>query len=653
LHLSFKPGERGDDPFLALAYPLKEALGTTGLREQDLADELGGDSEKLAQRINELLNERPSGSELLLVIDQFEELFTLVKADLRQTFLDQLTAILTIPRVRLMATLRADFYPKAMSAPALTELLRGQGTFPLSAPGVGALHEMVTRPAQIAGLELENGLVDRILDDTGAEPGALSLMAFALHRLYERDKGTGRLSLKDYTAIGGVAGAIRQRAEDTLNRLGSGAGMEKALDNVFERLIEVDEHEVATRRRAARREIGTDPLAVKLVDALIDARLLVTGKGEGNEPTVEVAHEALLSSWPRLEKWVEVHAAELRAKRDLERAAREWDEAGRPKWSGLASGDILKRYRSAPSGAGPAKSYLAACRRLQVWRSLMTGGTVTLVLLVAAFGWWLNQAGLTPKVASTVLLTRAGVFDPPPQPKMVPVPDGRFEMGSDPEVDSDTRGDEQPRHQVAVEAFYIGQYEVTFKEYDAFVRSTGRRKPNDYDWGRGSQPVIDVSWEDAVAYAKWLSLMTGKDYRLPSKPAFRQPFKRRRCLVPANGFYEWRKTPSGKTPYYIRLKDDSVMGFAGLWDVWSSPGGERIASCTIVTTAANALIKPLHDRMPLIISPQAYEPWLAGTVNEASDVVSLSSALELEAYPVSTRVNKPENDDPGCIERVA
>ena len=95
------------------------------------------------------------------------------------------------------------------------------------------------------------------------------------------------------------------------------------------------------------------------------------------------------------------------------------------------------------------------------------------------------------------------------------------------------------------------------------------------------------------------------------------------------------------------------MGFAGLWDIWTNPVGERIESCTIITTAANEIIQPLHDRMPLIISPDDYGVWLTGNVDGASEVLGVPYSVQLEAYPVSTRVNKPENDDPRCIERVA
>ena len=516
IQLNFKPGERGNNPFLALAYPLKAALGATGVREQDLANELIGDAEALAKRVNELLDKHPAGSELLLFIDQFEEFFTLVEPDLCQRFLDQLAGLVKLPGVRVVVTLRADFYPLAMEVPALTELLRGQGTFPLATPGVGALYEMITRPALAAGLELEDGLAECILDETGSEAGALSLMAFALYRLYEQDKNTGCLSLNEYHAIGGVAGAIRQHAEDALKRVGSDAEPDKALDHVFETLVEVDEHEVATRRRATRAEIGSGKRENRLVDALIEARLLVSDNGDAESGTVEVAHEALLTKWPRLQKWVEEHASELRAKRDLERAAKEWFEAGKPKWNGLPSGRIVKRYRTAPSPTAQSSEYLDACAWLQRVRIALVSVVAIVLLAVTTLGIWMNHHGMTLKTASQVLMVRTGIEDLP-RPDMETITAGNFLMGSDPETNPEAQNDEQPIHRVQIKAFKIGRTEVTFEEYNAFVESTGRRQPGDEDWGSGRHPVINESWDDAVAYAKWLSLMTGKKYRLPTE----------------------------------------------------------------------------------------------------------------------------------------
>ena len=194
-------------------------------------------------------------------------------------------------------------------------------------------------------------------------------------------------------------------------------------------------------------------------------------------------------------------------------------------------------------------------------------------------------------------------------------------------------------------------------DFSSYNVAPGRDVPVVRQAEIGQRELVLMRWgliphwakEERIGY----KMINARVETVASKPAFRQPFKRHRCLIPANGFYEWRKTQSGKTPYYIHPRDGSIIGFAGLWDIWTNPEGEPIESCTIITTAANELIKPLHDRMPLIITPDDYGVWLTGNVDGASDVVRMSSSVPLQAYPVSTRVNKPANDDPGCIERVA
>jgi len=197
LTLSFAPAQRGTDPFLALAHTFKAHLGTTGQPEREMADELRLDHGEFGGSVNLLFEGRPATAELLLVVDQFEELFTTVGKDERAGFLAFLCAAAETSRVRIVATLRADFYSRVVDSP-ISGLLGGQGTFPLAPPGVGALHEMITCPAQAAGLEFEEGLVDTLLAETGTDPGALSLMAFTLHELYEASKGTGKLTLAAY-----------------------------------------------------------------------------------------------------------------------------------------------------------------------------------------------------------------------------------------------------------------------------------------------------------------------------------------------------------------------------------------------------------------------------------------------------------------------
>jgi putative SOS response-associated peptidase YedK len=138
------------------------------------------------------------------------------------------------------------------------------------------------------------------------------------------------------------------------------------------------------------------------------------------------------------------------------------------------------------------------------------------------------------------------------------------------------------------------------------------------------------------------------------KPAYRQAFKKRRCLVVADGFYEWKKIDGKKQPYYIRLKDDRPFGFAGLWERWNREG-EEIQSCTIITTEPNELMKPIHNRMPVIVPSGDYDRWLDPEFEDGEalrQVLQCYSSDAMEAYPVSTLVNNPRNETAGCIERL-
>lgn len=136
------------------------------------------------------------------------------------------------------------------------------------------------------------------------------------------------------------------------------------------------------------------------------------------------------------------------------------------------------------------------------------------------------------------------------------------------------------------------------------------------------------------------------------KPAFREAMRRRRCLVPADGFYEWQKiSAKEKQPYNFGMIDDSVFAFAGLWESWRSPADEAIETCTILTTKPNALVAGVHDRMPAVLMPENYDLWLDPGITEPSRVMECLTPIDarlMKKYPVSTRVNRAENDDPEC-----
>jgi putative SOS response-associated peptidase YedK len=135
-------------------------------------------------------------------------------------------------------------------------------------------------------------------------------------------------------------------------------------------------------------------------------------------------------------------------------------------------------------------------------------------------------------------------------------------------------------------------------------------------------------------------LINARAETVAEKPSFRSAWKRRRCLVVADGFYEWQKQPEQKArqPFYFQLQHGQPFGFAGLWEKWRSPTDEEIISCTIITTQANELLQPIHDRMPVILAPQDYDLWL-----------SPYPASAMIAHPVSTLVNSPKHNSPECI----
>jgi putative SOS response-associated peptidase YedK len=137
------------------------------------------------------------------------------------------------------------------------------------------------------------------------------------------------------------------------------------------------------------------------------------------------------------------------------------------------------------------------------------------------------------------------------------------------------------------------------------------------------------------------------------KPAFRAAFRRRRCLVVADGFYEWQKQNGTKQPFFIRLRDKHPFAFAGLWEHWEGPDDSIIQSCTLLTCNPNDFLKAIHNRMPVILDPADYDLWLDPEVEDRDLLQPLLHpypAQSMDGYPVSRYVNSPDNDSPRCIE---
>lgn len=175
----------------------------------------------------------------------------------------------------------------------------------------------------------------------------------------------------------------------------------------------------------------------------------------------------------------------------------------------------------------------------------------------------------------------------------------------------------------------------------------------------GDRELVLMRWGLVPHWSKGpdnrYSMINARAETVHQKPAYRTPFKRHRCLIPVDGFYEWTQA-NGKQPWYFHYQNNSPLALAGLWDHWSGESGDSMDSCTIVVTEANELMQPIHDRMPVILTPDQFETWLDP---QNQDVETLRAMLlpyqgaDLETYPVSRQVNNPRHDTSELLEQIS
>ncbi|HEY7659712.1 MAG TPA: BTAD domain-containing putative transcriptional regulator, partial [Actinomycetota bacterium] len=316
------------------AHPLRELesalLAVAVAPPPSLLDDLERDDLGLLRAVDRVLPD--AQAELVIVIDQLEEVFTLVEDDdERSRVLESLRAAVIAPgsRVRVVATLRADFFDQPLSVRGFGEMLaaRTEAITPMS---LEELERAIVAPADRAGFIVEPRLLAAMITDVADRPGALPLLQYALTELAERATD-GRLTLEEYRRIGGVSGALAQRAEQLFQAMDEPA--RDACRQLFLRLVTLGEGTEDTRRRVRRSEL--EPIAERrTMDAVVEAfgrhRLLSFDRDpETREPTVEIAHEALLRAWSRLRTWIDGARDDIRTQRQLASAAAEWDASGR------------------------------------------------------------------------------------------------------------------------------------------------------------------------------------------------------------------------------------------------------------------------------------------------------------------------------------
>ncbi len=328
----------GANPFVSLEEALlKVAVHPLEGLQQKLQGENG-----LHQVVKRLLPD--DTSELLLIVDQFEELFTLVEDEaVRHRYMDNLIASFSHPqsRVRLIITLRADFYDKPLQYRQFGQVLRQrmETVLPLAPE---ELQEAIIMPATNLGVSYEQGLVDTIIADVGAQPGTLPLLQYALTELFERREGF-MLNLAAYQGIGGVTGALARRADEVYEALGS-AEAQDAARQLFLRLVSVGDSQDTTRRRIRRSELADTAVMEAVINRFGKSRLLTFDRdAQTREATLEVAHEAIIRNWQRLRLWIEESRSLLQIQNRLTSNAQEW-EATKKNASYLATGLRLAQY---------------------------------------------------------------------------------------------------------------------------------------------------------------------------------------------------------------------------------------------------------------------------------------------------------------------
>jgi len=340
--ISLQPGGQGDNPFLAVANELRRLLPPQTMLPNRLAKELEDDPAIVAGYVDQVLTGKPTSAQLMLFVDQLEELFTQAE-NYRQKFVDLLKETARQSRTRVLVTLREDslrqFLPLLQSPadPLLTEI---EPVFVLQ-PGLVALTDMIRRPAQVAGVTLDDGVADKILEDAGNDPGALPLAAFCLNQLYDKGAPERRITLRQYQEMGGLHEAIGRHAAETVER-------DDTLDILFLKLVTVDRDGNAVRRRATHAELDGDDAVRGLVGKLSGdpGRLLTV-----TEHTVELAHDALLDKWPMLKDWIEGNRADMRLWVELEHNANNWLRSSRDSsllWKGGKLQEARQLLKRAP-----------------------------------------------------------------------------------------------------------------------------------------------------------------------------------------------------------------------------------------------------------------------------------------------------------------
>lgn len=495
-----------DQPFNSLMAALGAMAARAGLRLDAIAHDLTQNPITLTRHLATIIKDGTDRQHLVLFIDQMEELFTVQDITQSNVFLTALYHAVQDQALYVLATIRSDHLHYCHRHPEMVKVLNGKGHYALGRVEPFMMQDMIMKPAEASGLQVSETFARRLIHDTGADSANLPLLAFVLEQLFKK-RSDHELSETVYKNLGGVPGAIGAHVKTVEEKIQRTVAVkaEAVLPKIFQTLAKVQKEEgVPTRNRRPKSEFTGD--VGEVVDLLIGERLLRT-EGEGEAATVSISHEKLFEAWPALKEYVEKNKKSLVDRNLLESRAKKWKDMKKPWFSGLATGGEYQDFQKAGgTGSTLTKEFLQASYRA---RRLWGVAGVTVFVLIVGISWFWQRSY---NVEQALLKVQSLVMSIHVEPVMIPISRGTFRQG-----DIHALGGAYPVQEVTIDSFTMGKYEVTFEEYDKFAIATARPLPNDQRWGRGSRPVINVSWEDAKAYAEWLSEATGKRFRLPTE----------------------------------------------------------------------------------------------------------------------------------------